>query len=220
MLKKNKGKLIVSCVIILLPMVFGILMWNHLPETMAIHWGADGSADGFSGKAFAVFGAPLILLAGQLVCLLVTLLDKKQKEQTPKALALVFWIIPATSLLVNGLQYGAALGVEGNISLLLSVFLGGLFLVIGNYLPKIKQNSTIGIKIAWTLRDEKNWNRTHRFAGKVWAAGGVLILLTGFLPPAAMIAVMMCVIIAMVGIPMVYSYSLYRKHRKEEKEES
>lgn len=33
-----------------------------------------------------------------------------------------------------------------------------LFIVIGNYLPKIKQNNTIGIRIVWILQDEENWN--------------------------------------------------------------
>ena len=39
-----------------------------------------------------------------------------------------------------------------------------LFIVIGNYLPKIKQNNTIGIRIVWTLQDEENWNATAAIA--------------------------------------------------------
>ncbi len=58
MLKKNKSRIIISSIIILLPMIFGLIMWDKLPDTMTTHWGADGNADGFSGKVFAVFGLP------------------------------------------------------------------------------------------------------------------------------------------------------------------
>ncbi len=86
MLKKNKSRIIISSIIILLPMIFGLIMWDKLPDTMTTHWGADGNADGFSGKVFAVFGLPAITLILHFVCLSFTLFDKKQKEQNPKAL--------------------------------------------------------------------------------------------------------------------------------------
>ena len=121
MLKKNKFRAAISCLIVLLPMLFGIIMWNELPDTMTTHWGMDGNADGFSGKAFAVFGQPLLLLALHLVCLLFTLFDKKQKEQNPKALRMIFWIIPATSVLVNGIMYRSAFGKEFDLTLFMPV---------------------------------------------------------------------------------------------------
>ena len=80
MIKKNKFKLIASSIVILLPILYGLIMWNELPDVMTTHWGADGIADGMSGKAFAVFGSPLILLALHFVCILFTLYDKKQAE--------------------------------------------------------------------------------------------------------------------------------------------
>ena len=117
MFKKHKVSIIISSIILLLPILFGIIMWNELPDTMMTHWGVDGNADGSSGKAFAVFGLPAILLALHFVCLFFTLLDKKQGQQNAKALGMVFWIIPAISLMVNGIMYRAAFGMEFNIAL-------------------------------------------------------------------------------------------------------
>ena len=54
-----------------------------------------------------------------------------------------------------------------------------MFMVIGNYLPKVKQNNTIGIRVVWTLQDEENWNATHRFSGKIWVANINWLLLCG-----------------------------------------
>ena len=148
MLKKNKFKIILSSMIILLPMLFGVIMWKKLPDVMTTHWGTDGNADGFSGKAFAVFGLPAILLVLHFVCLLFTLLDRRQKEQNQKALGMIFWIIPLVSLLTNGIMYRAAFGAEINLILFVPILLGVMLMLMGNYLPKVKQIEPLTTKVA------------------------------------------------------------------------
>lgn len=93
--------------------------------------------------------------------------------------------------------------------------LGVMFIFIGNYLPKVKQNRTLGIKISWTLNNEENWNKTHRFGGKVWVVGGLIMLFSVFLPLTAMVWIMVCVIAVMVIVPIVYSYYIYKQHQKK-----
>ena len=215
MLKKNKLKVVISSIVTLLPILFGIIMWKDLPDVMTTHWGADGNADGFGPKALVVLGLPSIFLVLHLVCLLFTLFDKKQNEQNPKALGIIFWIIPVTSLFVNGIMYRTAFSKEFDFAFLIPTLVGVMFILIGNYLPKVKQNRTLGIKIFWTLNNEENWNKTHRLSGKVWVVLGLVMLFSNFLPPTAMVWVMVGAIAAMVLIPMAYSYYIYRQHQKE-----
>lgn len=214
MLKKNKWKIVVSSIIILLPILVGLLLWDKLPDTMATHWGTDGEANGFSSKAFVVFGMPFVLLAFHLICLLATNLDKKQINQSMKALGLIFWMIPAVSWFALGIIYSAALGANIDVVRLMPVVMGAAFIVIGNYLPKTKLNRTLGIKIKWTLESEENWNKTHRLCGKLWVIGGIIILLTVFLPETAIAFTVTAIIIALVIAPIAYSYSLARKQRR------
>ncbi len=214
MLKKNKLKIIISSLIVLLPMLFGLIMWNRLPDIMTTHFGADGNADGFSGKAFAVFVLPCILLVLHFICLLFTLFDKKQKEQSKKALGMIFWIIPMISLSVNAIMYCIAFGKEINFSLLMPMFIGIPFILMGNYMPKIKQNKTLGIKVKWALNNEGNWNKTHRFGGKAMVCGGFVMLISVFLPAKAMISVTFATMIITVLAPIVYSYLVYKNDIK------
>ena len=214
MLNKNKFKVILSSIIILLPMLFGIIMWKNLPNTITTRFGADGVADGFSGKAFAVFGLPLILFVLHFVCLFFTFLDKKQKEQNQKALGMIFWIVPMISLITNGIMYRAAFGKEIDLEIFIPILLGIMFIFIGNYLPKIKQNRTLGIKVSWALNNEENWNKTHRFGGKVWVICGIILLFTAFLPPKAMVTVLTCLIVIGAFLPMLYSYLIYKKDKQ------
>jgi len=211
MIRKNKWKLVLSSVVILLPMVIGLLFWDKLPEQFATHWGIDGTPDGWSGR-WSVFVLPLILLAMQWLCVLITLKDPKNADQHPKAFALVIWIVPALSLLMMGFVYFVALGNPFSALKLMALVFGLMFTVLGNYMPKIRQNSTLGIKISWTLTSEANWYATHRFCGKVWTVGGILALLCVFLPDSWNIPVLLLLMVPMIALPVLYSW---RYHRKE-----
>ena len=212
MIRKNIWKLVVSSIVILLPAFVGALLWNSLPAEMATHWGFSGSANGWSGRGFAVFAMPLFLLAGHWICIAVTALDPKSKNQTRKAMGLIFWIFPFVSLLAGAMIYANAFGMDAGRDAILPVALGLMFLVIGNLLPKCKRNYTMGIKVKWALESDANWNATHRFGGKVWMIGGLLIMLCGCLPKTVIHYVSFAAIIILAVIPVIYSYAYHRKH--------
>ena len=216
MIKKNKFKVLISSVLILLPVLFGVAVWNELPEKIVTHWGADGNPDGFSSKAFAVFGLPLIILAIHWLCLIFSRFDPKNTNQHPKVMAIVFWICPAVSILCAAFIYSYSFKIELNVGGICIAFMGILFIILGNYMPKCKQNYTMGIKIPWTLNDEANWNATHRFAGKLWVVGGILLLPAAFLPETVLPWILI-VIAPLVLAPIIYSGVYHKKHNKEDK---
>ena len=207
MIKKNLKVLLIASVVILLPMLAGLILWNQLPEQIPSHWNAVGEVDGWSSKPFAVFGMPLILLAAQWLCVLGTVADPKKAHHGQKILHLVFWIIPVLSVVLHVLVHAAAMGKEVRVEVVMPVLIGLILAIVGNYLPKCKQNYTIGIKIPWTLNSEENWNKTHRFAGRLWVVCGLAIMLTGFFGG---FWVFLPVVILMVLTPCIYSYVLHR----------
>ena len=208
MIKKNLKVLIITSVIILLPILAGVILWDQLPEQMPTHWNAAGEIDGWSSKSFAVFGLPLILLAAQWLCLLGTGTDPKKNNHPQKIVHLVLWIMPVLSVVLHTITYLTVMGVEVRMERIMPVFMGLLFVIIGNYLPKCKQNYTIGIKMPWTLDNEENWNKTHRFAGWLWTFCGIAIMITGF---AGGLWILLPIFLLMVFAPIIYSYTLHRK---------
>lgn len=216
MIKNNKIKFIISVIITLIPILVGFILWNKLPDNMVTHIGADGTPDGISSKLFAILVLPLILLVLHVFLIAVTpRIDKSINEQSQKVISIIFWIIPTVSLFVNGLMYSIAFGKTASIELLTAILFGTLFLVMGNYLPKAKQSRTFGIKIFYTLNNEENWNKTHRFGGKVWVICGLIIIFSVFLPTKIMIPLFVAVLLLSVFLPIIYSYGIYKKHRKE-----
>ena len=208
MIKKNLKVLIITSVILLLPILAGLILWNQLPEQMPTHWNAAGEVDGWSGKAFAVFGLPLIMVAAQWLCMLGTAADPKKNNHSEKVLHLVLWIVPALSVVLHAVTYATALGHAVPMEVVMPILIGLIFTIIGNYMPKCKQNYTIGIKIPWTLDNEENWNRTHRFAGWLWTFCGIAIMCTGFFGG---FWVFLPVTLLMVLAPIIFSYVLHRK---------
>lgn len=211
MLKQYKWKLILTSLVILLPMLAGLLLWDRLPERMPMHWNVHGEVDNYGSRALAVFGVPLLLLVLQGVCLAAWTFDRRNRAQSPKVMDLVLWIVPVLSLVVNGMVYCAALGYEPEVHRILCVVMGIIFALIGNYMPKCRQNRFIGIRVKWTLESEENWNATHRLAGRLWLVCGLLVAACSLLPGPAAFAVMMALLFPMVFVPIVYSYCIHKR---------
>ena len=210
MLKANRKTLIIASIVTVLPALIGILCWDRLPDVMATHFGINNEADGFSSKAFAVFGLPAVLLAILWLVAFVTSQDPKRQNISPKMFTLGLWIAPVVSLVIAATMYPVNLGYAVDIPFFAELLLGLLFIVVGNYLPKARQNYTIGIRIPWTLANEENWNRTHRLAGYLWMICGVLMILlclTRLLPAPWTVGLLLI----MVLVPCVYSYWLHAR---------
>ena len=203
-----KKQTFLKSLLILLPILAGLLLWNSLPEQLPIHWTSSGEVDDWASKPFAVLGMPALLLVLHWIALMATGADPKRKNHADKVVQLIFWLVPVLSVELSAATYAAALGKDVRIELLAPILMGALFVVIGNYLPKCKQNYTIGIKLPWTLHSEENWNRTHRFAGILWVICGMLIILSGFF---SLGYITLAAALLMALTPMLYSYLLYRK---------
>ena len=211
MIKKHLKQMLLTSAVILLPIVAGLILWDQLPDTMNIHWNAAGAADGTGSKALAVFFPALLILIFHWLCAALT--SKSMKDQTATTIALGLWICPMLSLMVHSIMYSTALGMDFNLHLLLFTPLGILFAVIGNYMPKVRRNAHMGIKTIWALADDENWYATHRFGGKVWTAGGLLVIAVGCLPWKWAAIANFVLIFAFAFAPAVYSWNFYRKQK-------
>lgn len=210
MKKIDKKTLILTSIVTLIPLVIGCILWDQLPDVIPTHFGMDGTPNGWSSKAFTVFGIPVLMTFFHLLCVGITSQDPKYYNMSDKLYGLIVWLIPVISLLVVVSCYGGALGWNINISKYAVAGSGILFIIIGNYLPKCKQNYTMGIKLPWTLDNEENWNKTHRLAGFLWVVGGLLITLNAFVGNEW---VFVAIVLVMVLVPTVYSYLYFKKNK-------
>lgn len=208
MIKKYRFILVITAIITLLPIVAGLFLWDELPDTLATHFDENGEPNGYSSKTFTVFGLPLLLLGLHLLCFFVTMFSPKVENISGKAFGIVLWVCPLISVICCAASFSEALGWNLPFVEILIVFMGILFIALGNYMPKCKQNYVFGIRLPWTIADEEVWNKTHRFAGFLWTVGGVVVLATAVLKSFVLF---ISVTLFIAVVPSVYSFVLYRR---------
>lgn len=213
MLKENRRTLIITSIVTVIPAVIGVLLWSRLPDVMATHFGFNNQPDGFTAKAFAVFGIPAIMLALLWIGAFITAHDPKRQNISSKLFSLVLWIIPVISILMAAILYPYNLGYKMDMMFIMGIVLGLMFVITGNYMPKTRRNYTIGIRVPWTLADEDNWNRTHRLAGFIWTAGGLAILALTFIGIGDLAFIILPMTAVMAIIPVIYSFVIYLKKK-------
>ena len=216
MSKVNKKLLLITTLLCLLPIVFALFNYNKLPEQIPSHWNANGEINGYMEKNIFIFALPIGMALLNIFVIIFTHLDPKNKSNSRKILNYIYWIIPLVTLLVTTSSYYVALSSnkQFDITFIVFVFTSILFMIIGNYLPKIKPNYTIGIKVPWTLNDDDIWYATHRMAGPIWFISGLLVLVCGLLLKDNFAFIMMMVIISVAAIaPIIYSFMLYKNKK-------
>ena len=205
--------LIITSVICLLPIVLGVVLYDRLPDLIAVHFDFAGNPDSWAPKALVVFGLPVFLCLLNIICNVST--RKYGGENQSMLVKFCRWLVAIISIVIVPITLFKALGADIPIQIIAPVLVGVVLVVIGNYSPKTKQNPVAGIRISWTLESEENWRRTHRFAGYLWMIGGFVLIVTAFLMYYGLAyiwaAVFFGVIIAMIAGPILYSYYLHRK---------
>ena len=218
-IKRNLFWIVVTTLMTLIPLFIGLIMWNKLPDTMATHFNFRGEADGYSSKAFAVVGLNLFLTIVHVVVALLTAVDPKNEDDaiSDKIYCLILLIIPVTSVFCGVLTYSDTIGITVNVPLVTQLFIGLLFLVLGNYMPKMHRNYTVGVRLPWTMDDTENWDHTNRFAGRLFMVCGLIMIMNAFLnvggEKGLVFILIGCAIIEAV-IPAIYSYIYYIRHKK------
>ncbi len=173
--KKNREVLFFSVLICLLPMVLGIVLYNKLPEQMPIHFTINDVPDNYAPKNFALFGIPTIMAIMQ--ALMIFMIEKKIKNNDkPKIIKIMEWFIPIITVLIYIIMVKFVLESNVYVGKCVCLILGILFMIIGNYLPKV--NYEIGkTMIHPTPKDEKSFRKMNRMMGYSFICLGLLFLI-------------------------------------------
>lgn len=222
-IKTFKTSFIASIIVILIPLFAGLCLWDRLPDRMAMHFNASGSPDAYYSKAFSVFGMTGLMLAIHLICVLTTSSEsiKKNAEVPDKVFAVLMWIIPVLSVCLHTLTYAFNLGIKVNIGFWVMLVLGFMFILLGNYIPKVRTNRYVGTRVKWTYESKKNWECTNRFSGRMLFLLGIIFIITAMLSiftavPGKVLAAIVIISAFIMPLSMIlYSYIFYRKHNMD-----
>lgn len=178
---------IVTGVVCLLPILLGILLWENLPDMMAIHFNIYGEPDNFASKGFVVFGLPLLMVLLQAFCCFINDLNSHKHGERKKFEAVTKWIIPIMTVVLQVITLGYGLGWNLDIRKAVSLIVGVIFVVTGNYLPKFDRVKNYDV-------DTDKARKINRFIGYESVVMGILFFISIFLPPIASVVCLVLLI--------------------------
>jgi uncharacterized membrane protein len=202
-------------VVALIAGLASLLVYPRLPPRVPMHWNVSGQPDGYSSRLVAAVMLPLLILGLRGLFEVLPRIDPRGESYRKFA--------GTYSLLVNGLLVftgvlhlavlGYALGAPVRMDRVAAAGLGVLLIVIGNYITRVQPNWFVGIRTPWTLSSERVWHRTHRVGGWIFVAGGLLIVLTVFVPAGAALPILIGTVAMVVIVPTVLSYLWWKRER-------
>ena len=193
----------------------GILIcYPGLPERIPIHWNIRWEIDNWGSKNHFLF-------TGLLPVVILITFDSIMKYRHGKINSKhfkVYQLLKAAVILLlillNWMTVVIALGVPIKANVILPVFLGIFFIVLGNYMPVLKSNYFMGIRNPWTLSDEFVWRKTHKAGGFLFILLGLLMFLMSFIQNVGINMIILALLLISAAGINIYSYLIYRKHGK------
>jgi uncharacterized membrane protein len=172
--------------LVLLLVMAGFAVWGHytLPnDLMPVHFGVDGKADGYQPRDIALLIFPAFSFVAMVLLMwvlppLVPSIKRSEAVYGIVNMSLFAFMTAGQSMLVL-----SEAGVVMDQVRLIFSGVGLLFIIIGNYMPKMRKNWLMGIRTPWTLSDERVWDRTHRFAGPLFMLAGAITVAGALFAP-------------------------------------
>ncbi|WP_105615972.1 SdpI family protein [Vallitalea okinawensis] len=202
-------------IIAMISFIFNILLLPFLPEQIPMHWNIYGQVDRYDNKYFVLLLAGLPILMYGLGKVLPKIDPKRENyKKHAKSYHLIMTLIMLFFIYINWIVLASSLGYGVDTSIWVNFGIGVLFIIMGNYMPKIRHNYFVGVKTPWTIADEDTWNKTHRVAGYYFLIAGLLFIFGGFVnQPNFYFASTAYIIIGVVGL-FIYSYIVFKKNTK------
>ncbi|MBX7194498.1 MAG: SdpI family protein [Sandaracinaceae bacterium] len=188
-----------------------LVLYPRMPETVPTHWNAWGEVDGTMPKHIGAFIGPGTCAFVLLLYVALPRLSGKgmELERFQGAYDAIMLALVGAMAVISITVSLAEVGYEMPTLPIVGCAIGVLFAVLGNFMGKVQRNAFVGIRTPWTLSNEEVWLRTHRLAGKLFVAGGVVMAVSSFFGPAIIVGVLLAVGLSFV--PIVYSYVLHRR---------
>ncbi len=190
-----------------------LILYKKLPEQIPMHWNIAGEVDRYGSRLEGAFAMPILNLLLLVMMIWLPAIDPRRRSYKKfEAFYKLFqWTMVIFLAGMQSLVIAWALGHQLSISLYVKLGIGILFIIIGNYMGKVRSNWFVGIKNPWTLENEEVWMKTHRLAGPLMFGAGVLTIILAFVNKGFAFWIIIGAIVFASLVPMIYSYMIYRR---------
>ncbi len=213
----NRNIGVLSGIVLVLMLSLSFWAWSQIPAgaEVPIHFDINGNPDQYGSPFLGLFLLPLTALFVVLLLAFIPYIEPRLENlkqsgrafRATWAVLLIFFAVLHTIIVLSTLQITQINLFE----IFFPIAMGTLFLVLGNFMGKVRSNYMFGIRTPWTLSSELSWNKTHRLGGRLMmAVGAITIIMSFFLSIAWVLAFLIGGLFVMMAIVLVYSWVIYR----------
>ncbi|HWU67642.1 MAG TPA: SdpI family protein [Stenotrophobium sp.] len=207
---KSVRTLIVSAVFVAIAVGATIWLYPRLPAQVPVHWDMNGQANRYAPRFWGAAMWPLLIFGLAVLTVALPAISPRRFEIKPFAglYGALMLVIQGVMLVIGMTALLVGAGFALPLSTIVPLAVGVLLMVLGNYMGKLRKNFFIGIRTPWTLASDAVWERTHRLAGWIFVLTGIAMVIATL--AHAMPGWGLLVIVAVLLIPYVYSFFVYR----------
>lgn len=224
----KKFKTIIIAVLSVLPMIYtAVAVFFFLPDTVAAHFGIDGTPDRYGSK-YEAFLFPAIILGIALFYFFYRKFQqrssKEDNDRTARNLDILDTVILIVMVLFNAMcvflltimKHPVTMkNKENMIFVIVSTIIGVLFILLGNILPKTKPNSFVGVRLSWCMDSDEHWYITNRNCGIAMVLSGICTVIAGLIVRnGTYIIYMILSLIVFLTVATIYSYVIIKGKKK------
>ncbi len=191
------------------PLIITAIALPFMNDTVPMHYNAAGEVDRYGSK-YENFIFPVEIMLFYLFWVIYVRyyshLSADDDERIKSNLRVVYIVAIAISSMFCVMQcafLAIALTNEGGLSdsidlfLIINLAMSVLFVIIGNFLPKTKRNSVLGVRTSWTLKSDKAWYSANRSCGIAWVIAGFFSIILSSLVGGCISTILIIVIIVL-----------------------
>jgi uncharacterized membrane protein len=221
-----KTKRLIAWLLACAPLIIAVIVLPMLPDSVPAHYGLGGEVDRYGSK-YEMLILPVFTVLFQLFWVLMeksVMKDKEKGEHNAKSLfwgnivtSIVFLVLTIWFLSLSYSQTESITDSGFDFTKILGIAVSIGWIMLGNILPKCKQNALVGIRTKWTLENETVWYKTHRTGGIVTTICGIVSALLCLTVLGGMTAVWVYIggFLAVTVFLVIYSYVIYVKQRND-----
>lgn len=192
------------------------VFWSRLPEQVPTHWNLKGEPDDWATRTGAALLGPALILGVTLLGQILPRIDPRRANYP--GFQRVYWLVinglALLLLVVHIVALASAAGLDVRVPRVLAGALALLMLVFGNYMGRIRPNWFMGIRTPWTLDSEEVWRKTHRLAGWLFVAAGLIAGLAALSPVGDPLVVVLVATLTAAILPAVLSLVFWLRERR------
>ncbi len=210
-MSRNKA-LLAGFVLVVISVGLSLWAYPQMPPRVPTHWDLAGHINGYSSRVFAATIMPATVAFTWLLMVVLPAISPRgfRLDQSARAFYESVLAILGVLAIIHFIVLRASLGVSTLPTGFVFVPVGALLAILGNLMGKFHKNFFIGVRTPWTLASDEVWLRTNRLGGRLMVAGGLLLIVTSFIPAFA-VPMLTAVVVAIAVIPATYSYVLYKR---------